>query len=252
MTARDEILNRLTTTLARPDLRFPPPQTQPLTAATRLTVTEASGDKLALAQRFGAELTNLYGSYQIVESMAEARMALISRLLLWQEEEEQGRKGQRLVTQQEKRILSWAPDALPVTGVNDALKDLGFQVVTPTNLRSVESREAIRFIRYGITGVEAAFAATGSLLVTSEPETNRVASLLPFRHIAIIPFERLYPTIESWLQAQRSAGTLVDFLRQHANVALISGPSKSADIELNLTLGVHGPKFVHVILFGQS
>lgn len=251
MTARDEIMNRLTTTLARPDLRFPPPQTQPLTAATRLTVTEASGDKLALAQRFGAELTKLFGSYQIVESMAEARMALISRLLLWQEEEEQGRKGQRLVTQQEKHILSWAPDSLPVTAVDDALKDMGFQVVTPTDLRSAESREAIRFIRYGITGVEAAFAATGSLLVTSGPETNRVASLLPFRHLALIPFERLYPTVESWLQEQRSAGTLVDFLRQRANVALISGPSKSADIEMNLTLGVHGPKFVHAILFGK-
>lgn len=252
MTARDEILNRLSTTLARPDLRFPPPQTRPLTAATRLTVTEASGDKLALAQRFGAELTNLYGTYQIVESMAEARMALISRLLVWQEEEEQGRKGQRLVTQQEKRILSWTPNSLPVTAVDDALKDMGFQVVTPTDLRSAESREAIRFIRYGITGVEAAFAATGSMLVTSGPATNRVASLLPFRHIALIPLERLYPTIESWLQEQRTAGTLVDFLRQHANVALISGPSKSADIELNLTLGVHGPKFVHAILFGKA
>jgi L-lactate dehydrogenase complex protein LldG len=156
-----------------------------------------------------------------------------------------------LVTQQEKSILSWAPDRLPVTAVDDALKDMGFQVVTPTNLRSAESREAIRFIRYGITGVEAAFAATGSLLVTSGPETNRVASLLPFRHIALIPLERLYPTVESWLQEQRAAGTLVDFLRQHANVALISGPSKSADIEMNLTLGVHGPKFVHAILFGK-
>lgn len=252
MTARDEILNRLSTTLARPELRFPPPQTQPLTAATRLTVTEASGDKLALAQRFGNELTKLYGSYQIVESMAEARMALISRLLLWQEEEEQGRKGQRLVTQQEKQILSWAPDVLPVTAVDDALKDMGFQVVTPTDLRSAESREAIRFIRYGITGVEAAFAATGSMLVASGPAANRVASLLPFRHIALIPFERLYPTIERWLQEQRIAGTLVDFLRQRANVALISGPSKSADIEMNLTLGVHGPKFVHAILFGRT
>lgn len=252
MTARDEILNRLNSTLARPDLRFPPLQTQPLTAATRHTVTAASGDKLLLAQRFGTELTKLYGSYQIVESMAEARMALISRLLLWQEEEEQGRKGQRLVTQQEKRILSWAPDTLPVTAVDDALKDLGFQVVTPTDLRSAESREAIRFIRYGITGVEAAFASTGSLLVASGPTTSRVASLLPFRHIALIPFEYLYPTIESWLHEQRTTGTLVDFLRQRANVALISGPSKSADIEMNLTLGVHGPKFVHAILFGKA
>lgn len=250
MSVRDEILQRLRSTLERPDLPFPPSAAPPLAATARLTVTSADGNKLALAQRFGAELVTLHGSYQIVESMAEARMALINQLLTWKTEEEESRKGQRLVTRQENSVLSWAPDALPVTGVAEALKDMGVQLVVPTDLRSAESREAVRFIRIGITGVEAAFASTGSILVASGAATNRVASLLPFRHIALIPVERLYPTIESWLQKQRAGDTLVDFLRGHANVALISGPSKSADIEMNLTLGVHGPKFVHAILFG--
>lgn len=251
MSVRDEILQRLRSTLERSNLPFPPSNAAPLTPAERLTVTHAEGDKLALAQRFGAELVKLHGSYQIVESMAEARMALINQLLTWKAEEEESRKGQRLVTRQENSVLSWAPDALPITGVDEALKDMGFQLVVPTDLRSVESREAIRFIRLGITGVEAAFASTGSLLVASGPATSRVASLLPFRHLALIPVERLYPTVESWLQTQRANDTLVDFLRSHVNVALISGPSKSADIEMNLTLGVHGPKFVHAILFGS-
>lgn len=250
MSVRDEILQKLRSTLERPDLPFPPYDAAPLDAATRLTVTTAEGSKLVLAQRFGTELVKLHGTYQIVESMAEARMALINQLLTWKTEEEESRKGQRLVTRQENSVLSWDPDVLPVTGVAEALKDMGFQLVVPTDLRSAESREAIRFIRIGITGVEAAFASTGSMLVASGPATNRVASLLPFRHIALIPVERLYPTLESWLQEQRTNDSLVDFLRGHANVALISGPSKSADIEMNLTLGVHGPKFVHAILFG--
>ena len=251
MTARDEILSKIRTNLAHPDLRFPPQQVTPLTPATRMTVTRAEGDKVALAQRFGAELQKLHGSYQVVESPAEARMALINQLMDWQNAEEQSRKGQRLETHQENSVLSWRPDALPVPGIEDALKDLGFQLVTPTNLRSAESREAIRFIRFGITGVEAAFASTGSLIVPSGPATSRIASLLPFRHIALVPFTRLYPTMESWLREQREGDTLVDFFRKHANLAMISGPSKSADIEMNLTLGVHGPKFVHVILFGK-
>lgn len=251
MSVRDEILQKLRSTLERPDLRFPSYDTAPLAATARHAVTNAAGNKLALAQRFGEELVNLHGSYQIVESMAEARMALINQLLTWKADEEESRKGQRLVTRQENSILSWAPDTLPVAGVDEALRDMGFQLVVPTDLRSAESREAIRFIRMGITGVEAAFASTGSILVTSGPATNRVASLLPFRHIALIPVERLYPTMESWLQEQRAGDALVDFLRRHANIAMISGPSKSADIEMNLTLGVHGPKFVHAILFGD-
>ncbi len=252
MTARDEILDRLRTHLARPDLRFPPAQVEPLTPQTRMTVTRADGDKVALAHHFGTELEKLHGSYQVVESVAEARMALINQLLTWKHAEEEGHKGHRLETSQENSVLSWQPDVLPINGVDDALKDMGFQLVVPTHLQSAESREAIRFIRYGLTGVEAAFASTASMLVPSGPMTSRVASLLPFRHLALIPFERLYPTMESWLREQREANTLTDFLRDHANVAMISGPSKSADIEMNLTLGVHGPKFVHAILFGKA
>jgi L-lactate utilization protein LutC len=100
--------------------------------------------------------------------------------------------------------------------------------------------------------VEAAFASTGSMLMIADEGASRAASLLPFRHIALIPFSRLYPTLEAWLAAQRAAGDLADRLRSRANWTLITGPSKSADIESNLTLGVHGPKFVHAILFEHA
>jgi L-lactate dehydrogenase complex protein LldG len=252
MNARDTILDRLRTTLARPDLRFPPQQVEPLTAETRMTVTTASGSKLELAQRFGLELEKLYGSFEIVESVAEARMALITRLQSWIAAEIQQAKGVRLGVGYERHLLSWHPDALPVPGLAEALHDVGLTVVTPAELRSPESREAVRYIRYGLTGAEAAFASTGSLLVTSGPQTARSASLLPLRHIALVPFERLYPTMEDWLRTQRQGGTLVNLLRNHANLVMISGPSKSADIEMNLTLGVHGPRYVHVILVGQE
>jgi hypothetical protein len=95
-------------------------------------------------------------------------------------------------------------------------------------------------------------AATGSLLMMAGPGTNRSASLLPFRHIALVPFSRLYRNFEEWLAERREAGTLIDTVRSRANLTLISGPSKSADIEMNLTLGVHGPKFLHAILFDDT
>jgi L-lactate dehydrogenase complex protein LldG len=65
----------------------------------------------------------------------------------------------------------------------------------------------------------------------------------------LIPLSKLYATAEAWIAQQRTAGTLIHYLRHSANVTLISGPSKSADIGGLLTLGVHGPKVVHAILF---
>jgi L-lactate dehydrogenase complex protein LldG len=87
------------------------------------------------------------------------------------------------------------------------------------------------------------------MLLISAPGASRAASLLPLRHIALIPFSRLYANVETFLAERRADGNLAERLRDPAAWHLITGPSKSADIEMNLTLGVHGPKFVHAILF---
>ena len=200
---------------------------------------------------FGAELEKLYGTYEILDSAVEARLALANRLQDWASEEEAARKGPKLETGQDRMVLSWHPDQLPVDGLAETLADMGWTLVAPVDLTTPESREAVRFIRSGVTGVAAAFASTGSLLLIAGAGMNRSASLLPFRHIALIPFSRLYPTIEAWLAERRQAGELVDLLRGSAGWNLITGPSKSADIEMNLTLGVHGPKFVHAILYAD-
>ena len=101
-------------------------------------------------------------------------------------------------------MLSWHPDQLPVSGLAETLADMGWTWSHPAILRTPESRDAVRFIRFGLTGVEAAFASTGSMLVVSGPGRSRSASLLPFRHVALIPFSRLYPTMEAWLAERRA------------------------------------------------
>lgn len=252
MSAREEILTRLRDNLRRHDLRFPPAKTAPLTADVRMTVTRAEGGPWELAERFGQELEALHGTYEIVGSIVEARLTLISRIQGWMDEEEASRRGPAPNTGQEKSILSWEPEQLPIPGIQAACEDLGLALVSPDSFDSAEVRDSVRFIRYGLTGVEAAAAATGSVLVLAGPETSRVASLLPLHHVALIPFSRLYPTIEDWLTEKRQDGQLVDLLRDGANLSMITGPSKSADIESHLTLGVHGPKFVHAILFDDT
>lgn len=250
--AREDILSKLRATLSKPELRFPPLSTPPLTRATRMTVTRATGSRLDLAHRFGQELETLHGSYEVADSATEARLALINRLIAWMELEEKERKGAVIRTGQEKSVLAWEPAQLPIENLGPALEDVGLTLVAPHRLNDEATREAVRHIRFGITGVSAAFAATGSMLMLTGPGTNRAASLLPYRHIALIPLSRLYPTIEHWLAEQREDDQLVEAYRSRANVTLITGPSKSADIEMALTLGVHGPKFVHAILFDDS
>lgn len=249
MSTRDDTLIRLRTILSRPDLRFPPMDTPQLTSRERMAVTQVEGDRWDLAARFGQELTALHGSFELVDSPAEGRLALISRMKIWLEEEMSARKASTPPPGDINSVLCWAPHLLPIPELEPALTDTGFQLYAPSDLNDTETRSRARSVRFGLSGVDAAFAATGTIVVAAGPGKSRSASLLPLRHIVLVPLSRLYPTVEAWLAERRYVGDLLSFVRESANIALISGPSKSADIESNLTLGVHGPQQVHAILF---
>lgn len=95
----------------------------------------------------------------------------------------------------------------------------------------------------GISSAGAALAETGTLVVSSGPRRSRLATLMPPVHIALLPTHRLTTDLFTWVGGQP------DF---PANLVLISGPSKTADIEQTLAIGVHGPKRFIVILYGPG
>ncbi len=95
----------------------------------------------------------------------------------------------------------------------------------------------------GLSGVEAALAETGSLVVHSGVGKSRLATLLPPVHIALVPVSCLVPDIFIWTASLNREAPMP------SNLNLISGPSKSADIEFTLTLGVHGPKRLVAVLY---
>lgn len=96
----------------------------------------------------------------------------------------------------------------------------------------------------GLTGADFAIAATGTLVLESTDEDRRLASTLPEKHFVLLDPRKIV--------ADSSAA--VPLLRQlHARrpqtfVAYITGPSRTADIERVLTIGVHGPKELHILL----
>jgi hypothetical protein len=129
-------------------------------------------------------------------------------------------------------VLSWAPDRLPYdcgTVVGDAL------------LGSAPRQEQAR-ADVGVTACHGAIAETGSLALISGPGCSRTVSLLPPWHIALVRHDDLFATMADFFEARHEA------MAASANCTFVTGPSRTADIELSLTIGVHGPGKVSVIL----
>jgi L-lactate dehydrogenase complex protein LldG len=96
----------------------------------------------------------------------------------------------------------------------------------------------------GITSAEWLIAETGTLVISSGAGRSRLVSLLSPVHITLVPSSRLLPDIFAWQEKQRGGDW-------PANRVFISGPSKTADIEQTMTVGVHGPTRFIVILYGE-
>jgi len=94
----------------------------------------------------------------------------------------------------------------------------------------------------GISGAQAGIAETGTLLLDSSRERHRLVSLVPPVHIAILDASRIVTTL----------GEALSMLRQDEQVSpivtLVTGPSRTADIELTLAIGVHGPQELYVVI----
>lgn len=128
----------------------------------------------------------------------------------------------RVVCWPELRDLDWAGAAIAAE----------CRKVTPNDL-------------VGVTGAFAAIAETGTLVMASGEATPPAMSLLPETHIAVLRADRIVATMEdafALLRAERAPWPRA--------VNLVSGPSRTADIEQTVTLGAHGPYRVHIIVVG--
>jgi len=93
----------------------------------------------------------------------------------------------------------------------------------------------------GISTAQAAIAETGTLVLDSAYERHRLVSLVPPVHIAIIKESAIVETLSDAL-------TLIQQNEISPAITFITGPSRTADIELTLTIGVHGPQELYVIV----
>ncbi|MEE9275073.1 MAG: LutB/LldF family L-lactate oxidation iron-sulfur protein [bacterium] len=180
--------------------------------------------------RFGAELEAVGGNAHRASSLEEAKALLLELASAWPD-----------------RPVAVSGD-LPLPAAQ-WLAEAGFEILGPESEREggSDGRDALARAGVGVTGCAWAVAETGSLVLLSGPQTPRLHSLLPEVHVALVPEERilrhlsaLSPLLSQALDPARPGGP--------SCVNFITGPSGSADIELTLIRGVHGPREVHVIL----
>jgi L-lactate dehydrogenase complex protein LldG len=127
---------------------------------------------------------------------------------------------------------------------------LGKQVseVRPLMSDSTSLVDQLQGTDVGLTACEYLAAETGTVVLRSSPAAPRALSLLPRAHIIVVRVEQLLPTVAECLQKTRIVESL-----QSSCITLVTGPSRTADIEKVLVRGVHGPRDLYVLfLRGQS
>ncbi|HLK46669.1 MAG TPA: lactate utilization protein [Bryobacteraceae bacterium] len=210
--SREDVLHRVRTALGR-DAGQPAPAPPPV----RLRIPEVSPE--ARIASMTARLEALAGRVCRVSTPAAARAAVAEIL------------GDRTA------IISNAP----------YLKECGLSTL-PGVRSGIYDRDQLRALcstlDVGITSADYALADTGTLVLLSSPQEARLISLLPPAHIAVLPCSRLLTGLDELFSSRPDPAAV------SSSMVLITGPSRTADIEQILVRGVHGPGQITVILVG--
>ncbi|MDX2139467.1 MAG: lactate utilization protein [Chloroflexota bacterium] len=145
-------------------------------------------------------------------------------------------------------VLAWEYRHIPVAGLEDVLRSAGIRVTQPRvhEERSPELMAHLGSAGAGVSGVDTAVAMTGTLILSSGEGKGRIPTVLPPVWIAVVALEQLVPRLEDWLASERAHGMTT--VHERANLAFVTGPSRTGDIEMQLILGVHGPGTEYVII----
>lgn len=228
---RDEFLNRIKGKL--PQALLPEARPDHPGSFQGYSYTQMDLSLEGLTQRFTQELQALSGH---VYPLADIEQVIPTIQTI-------------LSQRQASQIIAWDDASLGIPWLRRGLIDAGVTIAASELSPEDTVRKArlgeIEPVIVGLTGAQGGLADTGSLALISGPGRGRLASLLPPVHIALLPQSKLYPSLPAFLAAQPNVTTA------GSNLVFITGPSRTGDIEMTLTMGVHGPGEVHVIITPQ-
>jgi L-lactate utilization protein LutC len=137
-------------------------------------------------------------------------------------------------------LLVACNDDVPLPAIVDGLRDRGVEVLTPGD---PEWAERLADAEVGITGARLAVAEPPTIALAAAPGAPRGTSLVPPVHICVVRVDDLLPTLADAMIGV-AAGEMPSAL------TWIGGPSRTGDLEMITTLGVHGPRGVEIVLLG--
>jgi L-lactate dehydrogenase complex protein LldG len=207
---REEMLKNLRSALNRPDSRTPG-------AVPEVRLNVSNPDLQERIRRFSDALEKLSGQTHCVDSIDAARDCIAG------------------IIKSGKAVASGASilQECDITGLPGVQAGPG---------NEAELRNLCSTADFGITGADYAIADTGSLVMLSSANEARMISLLPPVHIAVLARDRILANLDELFLKLPDPGRLT------SSMVLITGPSRTADIEQILIRRVHGPGDLHVII----
>jgi len=231
MTDRELVLSRIRKALGHP--REDPAAAADRRAGLSRAIETLPGDLVKqFARECEAQAVHVYSAGNPLEA-GEILSGILSRLRV-------------------ERVFAGRDDILEEEGIRSRIRSS--QVVDLTPAEDSRDRDTLFALAaradMGITGVDWALADTGTLVLISNPGRSRSASLLPRVHTAIVRESRILRSLDDLIPLLPQGSC--EARGKASNVTLITGPSKTADIELILVRGVHGPAEVHVIVIREA
>ena len=147
-------------------------------------------------------------------------------------------------------VVRTAHEALERMSLDDALQNAGMKCVLlaegPGELDAQQRLDTAASAPVGVTGVDAVIAETASVALAPRQGMSRQASLLPPVHVAVAMADQVVGTLDDVLTQRLEELANAEETTWYMN--LVSGPSRTADIEQTIVIGVHGPGVVYLVV----
>lgn len=225
MSARDRMLGRLRAAVP--------------TSGTTLTMETAALDQ-RIDQHFDTRRGDRPAVAEMVEAMRAALTASHAEVIVADGATWPALLADRLAVEGVRRLLldTQRPEGAALASVLPA------NIATMDFDRPLEQWKAELFdtVDAGFTVARSGLAATGTLVLAPDAGSPRTMSLVPPTHIALVYASTLHPDLHGAVRAERWADGMP------TNLVMVSGPSKTSDIQQTLAYGAHGPRRLWVVI----